>query len=103
MGVPAALIGGALLGTLLGGKGNSGGYDTSFNSGGINYQSPAAAIPEAPEAPANDDGSKSDSVLAAEEDERKRRAAEQEANRTNFTSGLGLTSSANINRKSLLG
>lgn len=106
MGVPAALIGGALLGLGLSRMGSSSqqSYSGSYGSG-IQYQNqnPIATVPAAPEAPVADDGTKSDAVLAAEEEERKRRAAEAEANRTNFTGGLGLSTTPSLDKKSLLG
>lgn len=107
MGVPAALIGGALLGLTLSGSMSKGASSySSYNSGGnIQYQqeNPVATMPEAPEAPVNEDGGKSEAMLAAEEEERKRRAAEAEANRTNFTGGLGLTSTPSLGKNTLLG
>lgn len=105
MGVAGALVGGALLGMGLSSMGNrnqSSSANTYTNS--IAYENtPAATVPVAPEAPTAEDGSKSDAVLAAEEEERKRRAAEAEANKTNYTSGLGVTTPANIGKNSLLG
>lgn len=103
MGMAGALIGGALLGATLM-KGGSSSTPTYSNSSQIAYQNAVSTMPETPDAPVSpDDGTKSDAILAAEEEERKKRAAEAEANKTNFTGGLGLTTPANIQRKTLLG
>lgn len=106
MGLPGALIGGMLVGSALGlfGSRNQTDYSSMFSPTPILN---AAPVPTAPQAPTvtNSDGSaqKSASILQAEDEERKRMAAEKEANKTNFTGGLGLTSPANVQRKTLLG
>lgn len=106
MGAPVGwALGGALLGALFGNSQNNSQSSSTQSYTPIQFQqnSPIATMPQAPEAPSAEDGSKTEAMLTAEEEERKKRAAEAEANRTNYTGGLGLTSAANINRKTLLG
>lgn len=72
----------------------------------INYQNQIATIPTAPEAPVSPDtgdAAKTAAMLEAEEEEKRRLAAEAEANKTNFTGGLGVSTPASIQRKTLLG
>lgn len=107
MGVPAALIGGALLGMFLGNRNqsnSSANYSSGYSSGPTSYmETPAGALPAAPEAPLTEDGSKSESIIAAEEEEKAKRAAESEANQTKYTGGLGLSSTPTIGKNTLLG
>jgi hypothetical protein len=73
-------------------------YSTNYSS------SILSQVPEAPQpAPESPDGLKTAAVLAAEEEEKRKRAAAAAENKTNYTSGLGVTGSANIQRKQLLG
>ena len=70
-----------------------------------NYSS--TILQEAPVAPAAapeaEDGLKTAAVLAAEEEEKRKRAEIAEMNKTNYTGGLGMTTAANNQRKQLLG
>lgn len=108
MGVTGALIGGALLGlgvTALGGGLGKSSYG-SMASSASSYQNAAStmpAMPETPVAPDDDSAAKNESMLAAEEEERKKRLAAAEANKTSVTGGLGVTTPANVQRKTLLG
>lgn len=99
-------MGGALLGLGISALNKGQTSMPDLSAANINYQDTVGKLPTVPEAPTTptEDGSKkSDAMLAAEEAERKRRAQEAEANKTNHTTGLGVTSSANVDRKTLLG
>ena len=103
MGMAATVIGGALagLGVALFGKKSKGPSTGGMQSDFGNVVASAPQTPQAPIVP--ETGQKSDSMLAAEEEERKRRLAEAEANETNYSGGLGVTTPANVGRKTLLG
>lgn len=106
MGGAAATIGGALLGLGVSALMSKKQKTPDVSALNANFAQSVAAIPQAPQAPVVPDGDgtkKSDDMLAAEEEERKRRLAEAEANKTNHTSGLGVTGDAAIGRKTLLG
>lgn len=108
LGPIGTILGGALLGLgaskLLSPKTPD--YSSMFSAAG-NQQNAVPTAPAAPEAPTAPDASgneqTSQAMQAAEEEERRKRAAEAAANRTNYTGGLGVTSPANISRKTLLG
>ena len=106
MGMTAGLIGGAILGLGSMFLGNKKSKTPEYSSSLINYQNAAASAPVTPEAPTTptvDGEKKSEAMRLAEEEEKKKRAAEAEANKTNYTSGLGVTTPANVQRKTLLG
>jgi hypothetical protein len=102
-------LGGALLGlgaSAMMGAGKSKSQYSSMLDSRSDYESAAQAMPAMPETPAApDDGgaAKNESMLAAEEEERRKRAAAAAANAVNVTGGLGLTTPANVQRKTLLG
>lgn len=105
MGVAAAVVGGALLGLGASKLMNKNKGLSSYDSGSSNnlYNTAAESVPTMPESPVTSDGGASDAMLAAEEEQRKKLAAQAEQNKTNFTGGLGLTDSASVQRKTLLG
>lgn len=108
MGVAAgAILGGALLGfgaaAMSGGKQDMPNYNSTFNTATPNAPTTVPTMPQAPTVPKEEGDKPSDDMLAAQEAERKKRAAEAEKNKTNVTGGMGLTTPATVQRKTLLG
>lgn len=106
MGVMAAVLGGALLGVGMASKMGKQKKEVDYGQVNQAFNNTVSTVPQAPQIPIlpTDNGNqKSNDMLLAEEEERKRRLAEAEANKTNHTSGLGVTGDAAIGRKTLLG